>query len=92
MIIEKVFKYTIPVADIFEIEMPQKSSILTVQEQYGQPHIWALCNPDAPTETRAFRLVGTGHPIRYDVGIDYIYIGTFQLQRGSFVGHLFEVI
>jgi len=88
--IRKVFKYTIPIEDTFELKMPQGAEILTVQEQYDEPHIWALCDPDAPEEKRVFRLAGTGHPIRYDMGVDYKYIGTFQLHRGGFIGHLFE--
>jgi len=90
--IRKVLKFTIPIEDTFEICMPKGADILTVQEQYDEPHIWALCDPDAVKVVRFFRLAGTGHPIRYDIGIDYNYIGTFQIHGGNFIGHLFEYI
>ena len=40
---------------------------------------------------RHFRLSGTGHPL----GEDYLriinYIGTFQMENGALVFHLFEI-
>ncbi|GAJ02446.1 unnamed protein product, partial [marine sediment metagenome] len=42
-------------------------------------------------ETRYFRLSGTGHPL----GEDYLriidYIGTFQMENGALMFHLFEI-
>ena len=59
--------------------------------QRETPCLWALVNPDAPMETRTFRVVGTGHDIPPD-GADYLWyhVGTFQMHGGYFVGHLFE--
>ena len=87
---QNVFKYTIPVEDYFSLNLPEGAKILTVQEQHGDAHIWALVNPDNPTETRNFRLAGTGHPIKESPDtLDYI--GTFQLAGDSFIGHVFEM-
>lgn len=82
----KVFKYELPVTDIFTLELPQEAEVLTVQVQYGKPCIWARVNPDAKTEERKFRIAGAGN----DVEADARYIGTFQLENGSLVFHLFE--
>ena len=85
-----IYKYTIPVEDNFSLELPKGAEILTVQEQHGSPQIWALVNPDTSfTETRNFRLAGTGHLIEEKEGLEYI--GTFQLSDGAFIGHLFEM-
>jgi len=54
----------------------------------GEPYLYALVDLDAKLETRKFRFAGTGHPIKER---DLKYIGTFQLQGGNFVGHLFEI-
>ncbi len=87
---QNVFKYTIPVEDYFSLDLPKGAKILTVQEQHGEAQVWALVNPDNPTETRNFRLAGTGHPIEENPDtLDYI--GTFQLAGGSFIGHVFEI-
>jgi len=85
-----VYKYTVPVDDYFSLDLPRGAKILAVQEQHGEPQVWALVNPGNPTETRKFRLAGTGHPIKEDEGL-LNYIGTFQLAGGSFIGHLFEL-
>ncbi|MBU2634917.1 hypothetical protein KJ841_00375 [Patescibacteria group bacterium] len=76
--------------DYFSLDLPEGAKILTVQEQHGEPQIWALVNPGSPTETRNFRLAGTGHPIKGDKEL-LNYVGTFQLAGGSFIGHLFEL-
>lgn len=86
----KVYKYTVLVQNCSSLELPRGAKILTVQEQHGEPQIWALVNPGNPMETRNFRLAGTGHPIEEDEEV-LNYIGTFQLLGGSFIGHLFEL-
>lgn len=90
---QKVWKYPIPEfneleEDCFTVQMPQYAEILTVQTQYGKPCIWALVDPAAPLTSRTFRVAGTGHGLVYDL---MKYVGTFQLQAGKFIGHVFEV-
>lgn len=86
-IMKSVFKYAIPMEDDFSLELPKGGSILTVQAQHGSPQIWVLVDSSAPSETRRFCIVITGHLVE-DRGK---YIGTFQLDAGSFVGHFFEI-
>lgn len=81
-----IWKYAIPVTDYFPIEMPDGARVLSVQAQQDQPCLWALVNPAAARRTRFFRLVGTGHP--FEGGRDYC--GSFQLNGGAIVFHLFE--
>ena len=87
---KRVYKYVVYMGDYMNVELPEGAEILTVQAQYDEPHIWALVNPDAPMVTRKFRLLGTGHPTEDDVSQDN-YIGTFQLNGGGLVFHLFEL-
>ena len=82
-----VYKYTIPIEDQFELELPIAAQVFTVQTQNGHPHIWALVDPDAPKEPRLFRLAGTGHPMH---NRNLTYIGSFQMKEGALVFHLFE--
>ena len=83
-----VWKFKVSMASKSEIAMPYDAKILSVQAQNEQPCIWALVHPDAPMEIRTFRLIGTGHPVEKR---ELTFIGTFQLNGGIFVGHLFEV-
>ena len=80
-----IWKFELPKQG--NVEMPKGAEILTVQTQNEKPCIWALVNPDAEKEERAFVIYGTGH---YFQLIDYKYIGTFQLNEGRLVFHVFE--
>jgi hypothetical protein len=69
------------------IEMPRGAQVLCVQTQYrDQPQVWALVEPDNEVEDRSFVLVGTG----WEVEPGLRYIGTFQINQGALVFHLFE--
>lgn len=70
-------------------KMPKDAEILIVQMQNNNPCIWVLVNPNNEAEERFFELFGTGHEIPCD-GISRKFIGTFQIQEGSLVFHLFE--
>jgi hypothetical protein len=84
-----IYKYPVPIDDDFELDLPVGARLLCVDTQRGVPNLWALVDmdPGLGSETRRFRLAGTGHPLD-DRPLDYV--GTFQLHRGSLVFHLFE--
>lgn len=92
MAVEKtIWKYEITPSDFQEIIMPVGAKILDVQTQGDTPCIWALVNPNyTDTEVRIFEVFATGVPIKYDMGVQREYIGTFQLMGGGLVFHLFE--
>ncbi len=83
-----IWKYPIPVADEFQLEMPMGARPLTVQVQDGKPYLWALVNTEFDVEPHRFRLAGTGHPLEEDVW-SYAYVGTFQVRDGRLVFHVF---
>jgi len=84
-----IYKFPIPIADNFTLPLPSGAACLSVQVQHGQPCLWALCeDPEAgPIKPRKFRLAGTGHPIAKGGK----FVGTFQLNGGALVCHLFEL-
>ena len=49
--------------------------------------LWFEVDPDEPTETRAFQLIGT----RFDLPEDAVYIGTTVHKGGALILHCFEV-
>jgi hypothetical protein len=85
-----VYKYPIPIEDEFTLDLPIHSQILKVECQHGRPCMWALVCPTHPTETRRFRLAGTGHPITQDPD-RMTHLATFQMAQGALVWHVFEV-
>jgi hypothetical protein len=88
--VRKVFKYVLPDDDEFTLPFPAGAKLLHLDCQDNEVVLWALVDPDAPTETRRFRLAGTGHPI--ETACPLTHIGTVLLMGGKLVFHLFEVM
>ena len=89
-IVKTIYKYELEVKDIQRIFLPAGSEILTMQNQNHTPHIWAMVDSANECVERVFEIFGTGHHIHEDMGVDRKYIGTFQMQGGTLVFHLFE--
>ncbi len=85
---KRVFKYTLEMIDEQAIAMPKGAFPMTVQTQNDKPQVWMFVDDSQPPERRKFRIVGTGHPAD-DVQYGQ-YVGTFQMQGGSLVFHLFQ--
>lgn len=94
-----VYKYELNVDDVQTLELPLHSEILCVQVQHDRPRLWAIVNPELPTEGRVIETVGTGHPLKEldvsphvtGVSLKREYIGTYQLQAGGLIFHVFEI-
>jgi hypothetical protein len=71
------------------IEMPQGAKPLSVQMQGDGPCLWALVDPEAAKESRRFHVAGTGHPLPDNLGD---HLGTFQMNGGALVFHVFELL
>ena len=82
-----IWKFPLQVIDKQVISMPKDAIVLTVQVQGSQPCLWARLSPDTPSEKRTFLTYGTGHEIESEPGP---YIGTYQLEGGQLVFHVFE--
>ncbi|NRS90859.1 hypothetical protein HNQ02_003806 [Flavobacterium sp. 7E] len=89
---QTIWKFETPFEEKFTLQIPTESKILSVQQDQKtmRPCIWILVYPDNPKEERFFELFGTGNPIHNDMGVMREYIGTYQYQKGEFVGHIFE--
>ncbi len=86
-----IWKYNLAVKDEQIIELPEKSTILTVQAQNDMICLWALVNPETDVkERRCIRVIGTGHAINdFD---NLKYISTVQIFNGKLVFGIFEKI
>lgn len=82
-----VWKYELKIVSEQKIEMPVMAKLLCVQVQNGAPQLWALVNPNAPMERRRILTLGTGHPADGKPGE---YVGTYQVEDGSLVFHVFD--
>lgn len=82
-----IYKYPLNVTDYQEIEMPEDSTILCVDTQHETPCIWAIVDTEKGMTKRKIYVYGTGHPMNSDI---FAYIGTFMINGGAFVFHVFE--
>lgn len=83
-----IYKYPVGI-DRFVIELPASAEFLSVQIQRDEPQMWFVVSPnETMTQSRIFVTRGTGHLIDGDPGK---YLGTFQLDEGLLVFHLFEI-
>lgn len=83
----RVFKYQLAVVDHQIVEIPHGAELLCVQTQYGVPAIWARVDDEHTEVEYDIFIVGTGHNADRTEGVKYL--GSFQLQDGRFVGHVF---
>ena len=86
-----VWKFVIDPNDHIEIDMPKGAKLLHVDTQFGSVCLWALVDPAAKHETRKFRFAGTGHPIFEDAD-SLRHVGTWLMNGGGLVLHLFEIL
>ena len=88
---ETIYKYKLKVEDRQIVKMPINAEILCVQIQHDLPCLWVKLNPEKKeTESRIIETFGTGHPIKTDFRVERKYIGTYQLNKGVYVFHVFE--
>ena len=83
-----VYKFPFDLDDIVVLKMPTGSEVLHVEVQHGVPCLWARVDPKAALEVRRFRVAGTGHPLKEDVGE---HLGSLLMRGGSLVFHVFEL-
>lgn len=82
-----VYKYQLAVTDEQQVKMPVGAKILCVQRQGAFFCIWATVNQTNETTRRRIFVRGTGHPLS---GSEGAYIGTFQIDDGRLVFHVFD--
>ena len=85
-----IWKFELETKNISMIQMPKEAEILCIQEQFEKPCMWVLVDADQEKEERYFEIFRTGHPVHCDMGVERKYIGTYQLNNGALVFHVFE--
>jgi len=72
------------------IEMPAGARIIAIMTQRDAPYLWAIVNPKNKMEVRRFVTTGTGTPEKASFFDNSIYVGSYQVERGRYVFHVFE--
>lgn len=86
-----ILKYTLQVDSFQEIDIPKSGKIISLQVQHNMPVIWVQCvgNGKEQKTKRKFITLTTG--LEHVNNETLYYIGTYQLNNGNFVGHLYEI-
>ncbi|MFX0202612.1 MAG: hypothetical protein ACFFCW_41440 [Candidatus Hodarchaeota archaeon] len=82
-----IWKFPLKMDDSQTIDMPVDAYVLSIQTQHNIPCLWVMCSSDAPKRTRTFETFGTGHPMPI---ASREYVGTYQVNNGNHVFHVFE--
>lgn len=69
------------------IEMPYGALLRCVALQGGQPRLWAEIDDELMRARRVLRTIGTGQYVNGDLGE---YVGTYQLQDGDIIAHVYD--
>lgn len=87
-----IYKYALH-QGVTKMLIPRHAKILTVQEQYDSPQLWALVEESNSQHERVFHTYGTGHTV-YDTppGNVLVYIGSYQQYGGDLMWHVFEEV
>lgn len=83
-----IWKFPLQTVGMQSVQMPRNARILCVQVQRCEPCLWAMVDETKPLVERRIRIIGTEHPI--DASAVLHYIGTYQLDGGGLVFHVFE--
>jgi hypothetical protein len=84
-----IFKYDIQIEPREMIQMPAGAQPLRVVVDAVGPKLYALVDESQPAKPRIFRNIIAGD--RFDP-TNMIYVDTYVVGDGRFVGHLFEVV
>jgi len=83
-----IWKYPLEITDEQTVTMPKVATILHVGTQDNKPYLWALVNPKSEDANYLVITRGTGQPVKAFSGK---YIGTYQINNGEFVFHVFGI-
>jgi hypothetical protein len=83
-----IWKYTLAITNLQEVEMPLGAQILSVGDQGGQLCLWALVVPQRGSSKRVIEIIGTGNPMEMYLTYPRRFIGTVLMP--PFVWHVFE--
>ena len=89
---KRVYKYEIRIGEQV-LSLPGVGKILCVGTQNDKPHMWIEIEMDGiRTEQKHLIVMTTGATFPEDLEPYMVYVGSFMLLNGSFVGHLYEIV
>ena len=82
-----IWKWTVVPTDEQKILVPRGAKFLCCQLQFNMPTLWALVDPATEKVNRTVYTIGTGNYCELPTNAQYL--GTYQIQDGRLVFHVF---
>lgn len=83
-----IFKYQMPIKEVFHVDLPKGAQIIRVADLDGMFWLWAIVDTNAPMEKRFFRAFKTGAKIPDDFDTSH-YLGMcavfIQMELGLYI-------
>ena len=83
-----IYKYRVQLEEIFTVALPAGAEFLSVQVQNGNPEMWFRVDTSRDELPQLFGICGTGAELPAKLR-SAPFKGTFQLNGGDYVFHLF---
>jgi hypothetical protein len=88
----RIFKYTLKIIQEQEVKVPICSKVLCAKVQFGNPVIYVIA-PDVQITQKFMHIkifmFETGEEIPDKFQMEHNYIGTFKLNEGKLMLHIF---
>lgn len=91
-----IYKYPIKMTELFWLDLPAGSKVIHVDVQRDEPMMWIKVDTVQPLRETIFGVFGTGRQmdaVDEDGNLNPVahapHIGSFMLQNGNLVFHLF---
>jgi hypothetical protein len=82
-----IWKFPLAICHSQVVRMPEGAKVISIQIQNGEPVVWAEVDTDAPNVFRTFFTFGTGDEM--DQAFEGQFVGTYQMDQGRFVAHVY---
>lgn len=84
-----VYKYPINLSLDYSVILPQGHKVIRVSTQCDvYATMWVEADSDSPAMSFKFATINTGS----EIPNGYVYQGTFELNGGDYIGHLYQNI
>jgi hypothetical protein len=85
---QTIYKVSLKTTDEQFVQIARGAKLLTVQMQHGGPQLWFECDTNAVMGSRRIAIYGTGHQM---LPQPQKYVGTYQLDNGALVFHVYDL-
>lgn len=85
-----IWKYQIPVLEIFDVELPKGAEIVRFANEGGKLWLWAVVEPDAPLEPITLRAFKTGAEMPTGISLRYLGCAAIYIQQELMLYYFIE--